>query len=618
MCLRGLQVDQVSRLTGASQRTISRVMLERKQNGDHVAEARRAPPPENDARRLDFWARIEQLKLEQGCTQAEAEANLSPEDVRAVRIVDMCVAFANALTVGAEHGRFVARAGPDSIFAAFSALFPDLCVLEEAEKKACAGMNKVTRSFFNRALEYSGGFERQRRKKWRPGEAGRESGTWMFGCRRWIDFTSWHEMAHFRRWFEAFCERLPAHVGVPAEFRIMHVVHCISISWLSKCPDTPGMPPPSANSRISKGSKTSQQCAEASRHLGASVHGMGGTFEGSDAVCTAGGPPPPVWTTQPVWTAELLPPGAMAGGLAAHPRNAQSFLPPDQMCEMPAQASAGASQADLVPPGVVPQPCQRPAQRVVVHEDEESASGEEGNADRLQKSTTRGRRFTPQLRRAVVNMCKHGCSHGEVATYCNVSVRTVSRILGELRKYGEDNAYEKRQRRRKLVCEHMANIEAPGAHSQPVDVELLPAHQTLLDSASGETGAERSEESALFERERARESEKERSLFAHLHDAPEATGPVDLAAPPPPSSSSSPPASPAADLGAHHVPAEVMCRGYGECERECDREEFAGPGYPVPQSHAEAFATDVGWVSRETGAMGTFALFPAHHNPFAI
>lgn len=146
-------------------------------------------------------------------------------------------------------------------------------MLEEAERKACSGMDKVTRSFFNRAVEYSGGFERQRRKNWRPGEAGRESGTWMFGCRRWIDFARWHEMAHFRRWFRAFCERLPAHVGVPAEFRIMHVVHCISISWLSKCPDTPGMPLPSTNLRISKGSKTSQQCAEASRQWGASVHG---------------------------------------------------------------------------------------------------------------------------------------------------------------------------------------------------------------------------------------------------------------------------------------------------------------------------------------------------------
>ena len=29
MCLHGLQIDQVARLTGASQRTISRVMLER-------------------------------------------------------------------------------------------------------------------------------------------------------------------------------------------------------------------------------------------------------------------------------------------------------------------------------------------------------------------------------------------------------------------------------------------------------------------------------------------------------------------------------------------------------------------------------------------------------------
>ena len=596
MCLHGLQIDQVARLTGASQRTISRVMLERRQNGDQVAEARRAPPPEHDARRLDFWARIEQLRLEQGCTQAEAEANLSPDDVRAVRIVDMCVFFANALTVGAEHGRFVARAGPDSIFAAFSALFPDLCVLEEAERKACAGMDKVTISFFNRALEYSGGFERQRRKKWRPGEAGREAGTWMFGCRRWIDFTSWQEMAHFQRWFRAFCDRLPAHVGVPSEFHIMHVVHRISISWLSKTPDIPGMPPPSANSRISK-SKTS-------RHWGASVHGMGGTLAGSDAVWATGRPPPPVWMTQHVWTAELLPPEATPRVLAAHPRHAQSFLR-DQMCETPAQVSAGASHMNLVPSGAVPQPCQRPAQRgVVVHDDEESASGEEGNAGRPQKSTTRGRRFTPQLRRAVVNMCNHGCSHGEVATYCNVSVRTVSRILGELRKYGEDTAYEKRQRRQKMVC--------PGAH-----VELLPAHQTLhlqLDSDSVETGAERSDESALFESVHARESEQERGLFAHVHDAP---GPVELAAPLPPSSSSP---APSADLD---VLAEVMCfRGDGECESECEleceREEFAGPGFPVLQSHVEAFATDAGWALKDTGAIGTFTLFPAHHNPFAL
>ena len=63
MCLHGLQIDQVARLTGASQRTISRVMLERRQTGDQVAEARRAPPPEHVARRLDFVDDAEGFRL---------------------------------------------------------------------------------------------------------------------------------------------------------------------------------------------------------------------------------------------------------------------------------------------------------------------------------------------------------------------------------------------------------------------------------------------------------------------------------------------------------------------------------------------------------------------------
>ena len=71
-----------------------------------------------------------------------------------------------------------------------------------------------------------------------------------------------------------------------------------------------------------------------------------------------------------------------------------------------------------------------------------------------------------------------------------------------------------------------------------------------------------------------------------------------------------------------------MCsRGDGECERECDREceqeQFAGPCFPVPHAEAsEAFATDVGWTSKDAGAIAEgesiFTLLPAHHDPFAL
>ena len=161
MCARGMHHDEVAWHTGVSARTVSRVIAQRKQHGEAAEEARRAMPPEDDARRMDFWVKIARLKA-QGRTHAEVEAQLPPDDARALWVVDMCVAFGSSVTAPAEHGRFVARAGPESLFAAFSALFPDLCVLEAAEKKACKGMQKVSISFFNRALEDSGGVERQR------------------------------------------------------------------------------------------------------------------------------------------------------------------------------------------------------------------------------------------------------------------------------------------------------------------------------------------------------------------------------------------------------------------------------------------------------------------------
>jgi len=77
---------------------------------------------------------------------SRSSAKVAPEHA-----TDASVPFANALTVGAEQGRFVARAGLDSISAA--SLFPDLCVLEEAGRKACAVTPQLTDMGWGRSLD---------------------------------------------------------------------------------------------------------------------------------------------------------------------------------------------------------------------------------------------------------------------------------------------------------------------------------------------------------------------------------------------------------------------------------------------------------------------------------
>eukprot|EP00960_Hanusia_phi_P037834 753143-Hanusia_phi.AAC.2 len=70
------------------------------------------------------------------------------------------------------------------------------------------------------------------------------------------------------------------------------------------------------------------------------------------------------------------------------------------------------------------------------------------------KSQTRGRRFAPDLRRAIVNMCKRGMAHDEVAKCCNVSLRTVSR----------EKAYDKRQTRPRKTKDGLEQMGDPGLH----------------------------------------------------------------------------------------------------------------------------------------------------------
>ena len=605
MCARGMHHDEVAWHTGVSARTVSRVIAQRKKHGEAAEEARRAMPPEDDARRMDFWVKIARLKA-QGRTHAEVEAQLPPDDARALRVVDMCVAFGSSVTAPAEHGRFVARAGPESLFAAFSALFPDLCVLEAAEKKACKGMQKVSISFFNRALEYSGGFERQRCKRWRPGEAGREAGTWMFGCRRWIDVACWHDIEHFRRWQRAFLARLPADVRVPAEYHTVHVVRRISLSWLSKSPDTPCLPlPPPADRKIDKvlrspravtcGSTTSMPREEERRPGGAAFRGTSTMPASSETGWAA--ECPSAWAAPTVRAAELPPAAAMGTptSVAVYPRHAPSLpRPPDHMHEMAAQVmSEAAVQLDLAPPAAAPSG----------HEGEQERAGGDGaNTDVPltdtdmpvpPKSTTRGRRFTPQLRRTVVNMCQRGCSHGEVAKCCNVSLRTVSRILGELKEYGEDIAYEKRKRRGKTASEHAPC--APAARGQPAGMDLPPAHRPFDSEDHGLGGPGMRTVPSVEDMGqvlRSHETFEERELFVSLH-WPAASAPADYAA--------SPAFFHPADFGEHSMAL-----------REDGERESRVPS-PVPQAHTEAFATTVAWAPVNAGALGALGVYSMPH-----
>jgi hypothetical protein len=287
MCNRGMSHDNVAKFTGVSPRTVSRILWELKKLGDKAVMHKRTRLPEHDSRKADFWIKLANVKdngLEymalggaaDGCLAPGQEALSQQHDLLPLGIVELCVSFGRAVTVEAEAGCFVARQGPDSIFAAFSKLCPSLCILEDKGRKARTRPEKVSSLFFNKALEHCGGFERQKRRKWRPEEAGRESGTWMFGRRRWIDPSSEEDLYACRIQYRALLTKFPVGIEIPSYFDVTEVLRELRQSWLSKNPDIPDLKTKKPSERKKRSDKDGKTMASVGREREGGGGGVGG------------------------------------------------------------------------------------------------------------------------------------------------------------------------------------------------------------------------------------------------------------------------------------------------------------------------------------------------------
>ena len=243
MVNRGMAHDEVAKCTGVSVRTVSRIMWEIKKFGEKAVLEKRARPPDEDSRKIDFWIKVSNLKAGPGLPSVDDGNGGNMDEIARQRMIDLCISFGRSVTIEAEPGRYVARLGSDSLFSSFCKLFPEFCVMSDADKKTRSSTDKVTVQFFNKALEHCGGFERQRRKNWRPGELGKEAGTWMFGYRRWIDPDRPDDLSRFRSEFRSFLEKCPLMQSVPSELEVLKVVREIRFSWLQKSPDIPDLQP---------------------------------------------------------------------------------------------------------------------------------------------------------------------------------------------------------------------------------------------------------------------------------------------------------------------------------------------------------------------------------------